>query len=360
MAKREIRFFNTTGPCNPDMHYMLPPEDRLVGAQLHRYIKDQLYWVLHAPRQTGKTTFLQSYLRQINSGNDAIAYYVSLERCKGVQEEEKGIPMICEAIKDFANNSGLPISNFDTKFHPFMIYNVLSDLSELVAPKPLVILFDDIDALEGKTLLSFLSEIRSSFSLRGVGKFPVSILFAGLRNIRNYGRGLDYHTVPFNIIEDVVLLQNFNVENISELNVENISELFAQYTQETRQQITQDALNYIYGQSKGQPCIVNSLLERATSISGTIEKRHIETICEQMELAHETHLDKLGIGLDDPRISNVIKTLMTGELDLDLIESEEFEYCMDLGLVSRQRTMPMVANPIYKKVFARDKAFNND
>ena len=40
------RFFNTTGPCNQDKHFMLPPEERLVGAQLHRYIKHELYWVL--------------------------------------------------------------------------------------------------------------------------------------------------------------------------------------------------------------------------------------------------------------------------------------------------------------------------
>jgi len=33
-AKRELRFFNTTCPCNTDDHYMLPPADRLVGAQL--------------------------------------------------------------------------------------------------------------------------------------------------------------------------------------------------------------------------------------------------------------------------------------------------------------------------------------
>jgi len=41
------RYFNTTGPCMPHMHYMLPPADRLIGASLDRYIRDQLYWVLH-------------------------------------------------------------------------------------------------------------------------------------------------------------------------------------------------------------------------------------------------------------------------------------------------------------------------
>jgi hypothetical protein len=41
--KRPVRFFYTTGPCNPLDHYILPPADRLVGAQLGRYIRDKLY-----------------------------------------------------------------------------------------------------------------------------------------------------------------------------------------------------------------------------------------------------------------------------------------------------------------------------
>jgi len=32
--RRSVRFSNTTGPCNPDMHYMLPPKERLIGALL--------------------------------------------------------------------------------------------------------------------------------------------------------------------------------------------------------------------------------------------------------------------------------------------------------------------------------------
>jgi hypothetical protein len=34
MTTPKRRFFNTTGPCRPDMHYMLPPAERLVGAQM--------------------------------------------------------------------------------------------------------------------------------------------------------------------------------------------------------------------------------------------------------------------------------------------------------------------------------------
>ncbi|MDR0349918.1 MAG: ATP-binding protein, partial [Tannerella sp.] len=73
-----MKEFNTTGPCDPQRHYMLPPDERLVGAVLSRYIEQQLYWVLHAPRQTGKTTFLTSWMRKLNSGDEIIACYVSV------------------------------------------------------------------------------------------------------------------------------------------------------------------------------------------------------------------------------------------------------------------------------------------
>ena len=53
------RFFNTTGPCDPDWHYMLPPEDRLPN--LMPYVRDQLYFVVHAARQTGKTTAMMAF-----------------------------------------------------------------------------------------------------------------------------------------------------------------------------------------------------------------------------------------------------------------------------------------------------------
>ena len=48
------RRFNTAGPCLPEYHYMIPPLWRLPEAP---GLVDQLgYFVVHAPRQTGKTS----------------------------------------------------------------------------------------------------------------------------------------------------------------------------------------------------------------------------------------------------------------------------------------------------------------
>jgi hypothetical protein len=125
MKQREVRFFNTTGPCRPEDHYMLPPEERLVGAQLGRYIRDQLYWVLHAPRQTGKTTFLMSWMREINGTSQGgaldaptakdtgevtpIACYVSIEACQGVTDEDAAMRTMYQAIRNFAGFFDVPV-----------------------------------------------------------------------------------------------------------------------------------------------------------------------------------------------------------------------------------------------------------
>jgi hypothetical protein len=358
---RKRRFFNTTGPCNPEDHYMLPPADRLVGAQLHRYIKDKLFWVLHAPRQTGKTTFLQSWMREINAGSEAIACYVSVERCQGVPEPERAMPAICSAISDYATWSKLPIPKLADNILPLdMLSNILGRWSALVAPKPLIVLFDEVDVLEGETLISFLRQLRGGFASRGAGAFPISVALVGMRDLKDYittakGGKAPNPGSPFNIKEDSASITNFTKEDIIKL--------FAQRTQETGQQITQDALDYIYVQSKGQPWIVNSLFKRATmrvldeANTETVTVAHIREAREQMIQARETHLDALAYRLEDPRIRLIMESLVTGEPNPAMADSEQFRICLDLGLVSIEDGTPQIANPIYREVIARQMTF---
>lgn len=47
------RYFNMAGPCFPGEHYMLPALDRL--PEIRRLVARGTYFVVHAPRQTGKT-----------------------------------------------------------------------------------------------------------------------------------------------------------------------------------------------------------------------------------------------------------------------------------------------------------------
>ena len=47
------KFFNVAGPCLPAKHYMLPALDRVPA--ILRLIERDMYFVIHAPRQSGKT-----------------------------------------------------------------------------------------------------------------------------------------------------------------------------------------------------------------------------------------------------------------------------------------------------------------
>jgi len=353
---RSLHFFNTTGPCNPVRHYMLPPEDRLVGAQLHRYIRDELYWVLHAPRQTGKTTFLQSWMRKINKGNDAVACYVSVERCQGITDIERAMPAISNSIREHARQYDLQVPELDNIDPSGMVFNILANWSRAVAPKPLIVLFDEVDVIEGEAMISLLRQLRNGFATRGIGKFPVSIVLVGMRDLKDYitastgGREPNPGS-PFNIKENSAELSYFDRDDIAHL--------FAQRTEENGQQITQEALNYVYEQSMGQPWIVNSLFKRATlyllgeeSVE-TVELKHVVQARQDMILARETHLDALAYRLKEPGVRGVIEPILTGESDPDLAEREAFRLCKDLGLVVVERGTPRIANPIYREVIAR-------
>ena len=51
-----MRFFNTTGPVVAADHYRIPPLERWDLAEIRRLIAEKRYFVLHAPRQTGKAS----------------------------------------------------------------------------------------------------------------------------------------------------------------------------------------------------------------------------------------------------------------------------------------------------------------
>jgi hypothetical protein len=336
---------------------MLPPEDRLVGSQLSRYIKDELYWVLHAPRQTGKTTFLQSWAREINAGEEAVACYVSVEDCQGIAEREEAMFTIYQDICDSAGVAGIPVPSIAERNPEGLLRTTLINWAQLVAPKPLIVLFDEVDVLVDETMVSFLRQLRGGFATRGIGKFPISIALVGMRDLKDYlikakdGKSVNPGS-PFNIKEDSAMLSNFTKNDIVKL--------FAQRTEETGQQITQEALDYVYEQSGGQPWIVNSLFKRATlrilddESTETVTLELVRQARDQMIEARETHLDALGERLRDPRVKFVIQTIITGSSNPLGRTDPEVALTMDLGLIKWDANKGFtIANPVYEEILTR-------
>ena len=63
-----MRKFNTEGPVIAADHYCIPPLERVNLGRILELIRDKRYFVLHAPRQTGKTSALLALQDLLNSG----------------------------------------------------------------------------------------------------------------------------------------------------------------------------------------------------------------------------------------------------------------------------------------------------
>ena len=62
-----MRFFHTASPIKPALHYHVPPLSRLDTDDLLLLIRQEKYFVLHAPRQTGKTSALFALKDALNA-----------------------------------------------------------------------------------------------------------------------------------------------------------------------------------------------------------------------------------------------------------------------------------------------------
>ena len=71
------KWFNTAGPCKPDIHYMLSATDRL--PEIKQLIAQENYFVIHAPRQTGKTTAMLALAQELTASGEYTSVMVSAE-----------------------------------------------------------------------------------------------------------------------------------------------------------------------------------------------------------------------------------------------------------------------------------------
>ncbi|MEL6711262.1 MAG: ATP-binding protein, partial [Pseudomonadota bacterium] len=96
-------FFNNAGPSVPELNYMIDPLTRINLPHIERLIAQQRYFVLHAPRQTGKTTCLMALMHHLNKQGHYQALYANVETAQAARNRIKaGIDATVEAIASSA------------------------------------------------------------------------------------------------------------------------------------------------------------------------------------------------------------------------------------------------------------------
>ncbi|MDR1407318.1 MAG: ATP-binding protein, partial [Tannerella sp.] len=162
------RYFNVAGPCNEAKHYIIDSSLRLRG--IADLIDQEQYFVIHAARQSGKTTFLLDMVRRVNAEGKYYAFRCSLEMGQGITDPEKGIPAIVNKIKLDLEYSKVPGGNgfaagADLSDYANVLRRTLTGFC-MSLDRPLVIFFDEADCLSERTLISFLRQLRDGHNAR--------------------------------------------------------------------------------------------------------------------------------------------------------------------------------------------------
>ena len=72
-------FFNDAEPSVSHLNYMIDPLSRTDLVKIKRLIAQQRYFVLHAPRQTGKITCVLALTDHLNRQGDYRVLYANIE-----------------------------------------------------------------------------------------------------------------------------------------------------------------------------------------------------------------------------------------------------------------------------------------
>ena len=357
-----MKKFNTTGPCFPDEHYMMPALDRLPG--IRELVADGNYFVVHAPRQTGKTTALQALVGEINEKGDMAAIYCTLESLQNATDVPLANKIIRELIvgnakriPGFPRDVQLPQAPTDIGQIMLSVRTVLTDICDVVG-KPLVVFFDEADCLVGNVLISFLRQLRDGYVNRKMIPFPKSVALVGMLDVRDYkaqirpdGQSLGQIS-PFNIIAEDLLIPNFTEADIAAL--------YAQHTAATGQCFADGVVEDVWRLTRGQPWLVNAIANDCVAkIHGnrfgeTINVEDVEEAKEAIIRRRDTHVDSLMERMREPRVRRIVEPLISGQGLTVSRNSEDFRYVIDLGLLREDEVKRVVpANPMYAEIIGR-------
>jgi len=358
------KYFSTSGPVNLPEMYRIDPLKRWNLQQILQLIKNEKYFTLHAPRQTGKTSCLLALRDYLNAKGDYFAMYINVEAGQVARHEVgRAIKAILGMIADellFFKVEEKVIDDLYTLYErsdaEVGLKRILTHLSSYTA-KPIVLFIDEIDALVGDSLVSVLRQLRAGYTSRPQA-FPSSVVLCGVRDMKDYriqtsGQEIITGGSAFNIKDKSLRLGDFTKEEVIEL--------YTQHTSETGQKFQPECFDMVFQYTNGQPWLVNAIAREVTEDmeenrdrSVIITPAMIDNARENIIISRRSHIEQLGDRLNEDRIRRVIQPIIACEL-VDMNEdNDDKSYCEDLGLIKKIDKVYQISNPIYREVIPRE------
>jgi len=293
MVKLHMKFFNTAGPVNKEIHYKVDPLSRWNLEEIINFIAQEKYFILHAPRQTGKTSCMLALQKKLNFEKNYYSVYANIETAQTARNDVKqGIFTVlgeisnrlfdCFTDEDTSFLSDLPSSKeMIESYSPNIALNEYLKLLCSKLPRPLVLFIDEIKKL-------YQEHTNHSGQLFDEKCFPFVYRLTG-------GQPWLVNALAYEVTYEI---------------------------KENR-----------------DPAVI-------------ITPEHINIAKEHLILSRQTHLDQLADKLSEERVYRVIAPMLTGHLSH--AHEDDTEYCVDLGLIKKTASGNVVSNDIYKEVIPRE------
>lgn len=194
--KKLMRHFNTTGNCNPAMHYMVDISARL--AAMKSMVDNGQYICLNRGRQYGKTTLLKGLAKMLRK--EYAVFSLSFEDLadSAFVSAEKLCAVFLWMMRDaVANNeveglSGKAINiingSVDDHASPIDTFRLTSIVNKLCQSneRGIVVIIDEVDqAGNSESFIKFLGILRKLFLGRDSRRAFQSVILAGVYDIKN-------------------------------------------------------------------------------------------------------------------------------------------------------------------------------
>ena len=178
------RYFNITGCCNPQEHYMVNLDSRL--AQIKEMVDKGQYFSINKGRQYGKTTILKALREYLKSEYVVISMdfqFVSTSEFATENSFVKAFARLLwnryrrempSEIEEQVKQMKLSLDYVEAD-----LFAVLSEWCEM-SSKPIVLMIDEVDsASNNQVFLDFLAQLRGYYLERTEYPTFQSVILAG-------------------------------------------------------------------------------------------------------------------------------------------------------------------------------------
>ncbi len=346
------RIFEKSGSVNPKSSYYVPLENVVNSdnQDIKTMVDQGRYFSMFAPRQSGKTTFLEETRGQLHGNPTYVTILLgfqdhkTLDKARFYSQVEKNLyHQLTERLEKVNCEKTEAVRQLLSGHHltdHISVRELFEELNKIIQHKKIVIFIDEFDGIPLMELENFLTCLRELYLKykKVEQKALYSVGLIGIRNITKLALG---GVSPFNIADQV---------EVPPFSLKNVRHLYLQYTGETNQPFTEEAVKKVHGETGGQPWLVNRL---GTILTRNIKPETVDPIDEKdVDAAVQLLLKERNAHFDNLYEKAKLYKETFVEIVFDHTEynpdDEDQTWLEQYGLIRNKDGHAVVANSIYK------------